>query len=86
MVAEEYAGWSLRLKWVSVATICSQSPRGDGPPCLDGTYLRLSFYRPSGGFFAMAAIPAARSFAMRPMSFTGTGLVNGNWTVPFRSS
>jgi hypothetical protein len=51
-----------------------------------GTYLRLSFSRPSGGFFAVAAIPAARSFAMRPMSLTGTGLVSGNWTVPFRSS
>jgi len=35
---------------------------------------------------AVAAIPAARSFAIRLMSFTGTGLVSGKWTVTFRSS
>jgi DNA-directed RNA polymerase specialized sigma24 family protein len=48
--------------------------------------LRLSFPRTSSVFFAAAAISAARSFAIRSMSFTGTGLVRGNWTVPFRSS
>ena len=48
--------------------------------------LRLPFSRPGSGFFAVATIPAARSFAIRPMSFTGTGLVRGNWTVPFRSA
>src|ERR1019366_6138020 len=40
----------------------------------------------SRGFFAVAAIPAARSFAIRLISFAGTGLVSGKWTVPFRSS
>jgi len=48
--------------------------------------LRLSFSRPSSGTFVAAAIPAARSFAIRLMSFTGTGLVSGKWTVPFRNS
>ena len=48
--------------------------------------LRLPFPRPGSGFFAVAAIPAARSFAIRLMSFTGTGLLSGKWTVPFRSS
>src|SRR4051794_10536016 len=38
------------------------------------------------GFFAVAAIPAARSLAIRVMSFTGTGLVREKWIVPFRSS
>lgn len=57
-----------------------------GHPVSYGLYLRLSVSRPSIGFFAVAAIPAARSFAIRSMSFTGTGLVRGNWTVPFRSS
>ena len=57
-----------------------------GHPVSYWLYLRLSFSRPSSGFFAVAAIPAARSFAIRSMSFTGTGLVRGNWTVPFRSS
>jgi len=57
-----------------------------GHPVFYWVYLRLSFSRPSSGFFAVAAIPAARSFAIRPMSFTGTGLVRGNLTVPFRSS
>ena len=56
-----------------------------GHPVSYGVYLRLSFSRPSSGFFAVAAIAAARSFAIRAMSFTGTGLVSGNWTVPFRS-
>jgi hypothetical protein len=49
-------------------------------------YLRASLSWPSSRFFAVAAIPAARSFAIRAMSFTGTGLVSGKWTVPFRSS
>jgi hypothetical protein len=31
----------------------------------------------SGGSFVVAAIPAARSFAIRLMSFTGTGLASG---------
>ena len=57
-----------------------------GHPVSYWVYLRLSFSRPSSGFFAVAAIPAARSFAIRSMSFTGTGLVSGKWTVPFRSS
>ena len=57
-----------------------------GHPVSYWVYLRLSFSRPSSGFFAVAAIPAARNFAIRSMSFTGTGLVRGNWTVPFRSS
>jgi hypothetical protein len=57
-----------------------------GHPVSYGVYLRLSFSRPSTGFFAVAAIPAARSFAIRAMSFTGTDLVSGNWSVPFRSS
>jgi hypothetical protein len=48
--------------------------------------LRLPFSRPSSGSFLVAAIPAARSFAIRLMSFTGTGFVSGKWTVPFRSS
>ena len=48
--------------------------------------LRLPFSRTGSGFFAVAAIPAARSFAIKLMSFTGTGLVSGKWTVPFRSS
>lgn len=48
--------------------------------------LRATFFRPGSGFFAVAAIPAARSFAIRLMSFTGTGLVSGKWTVPFRRS
>jgi hypothetical protein len=38
--------------------------------------LRLSLSRPSSGFFAVVAIPAARSFASRLMSFTGTDLVS----------
>jgi|SRR5271169_1161974 len=42
-----------------------------------------SFLRLSRGFLVVAAIPAARSFAIRLMSFTGTGLVSGKWTVPF---
>src|SRR5689334_1932488 len=60
-------------------------PRAGHPVsyCAD---LRPSLSRPSSGFFGVAAIPAARSFAIRPMSFTGTGLVSGKWTVPFRSS
>jgi hypothetical protein len=37
-------------------------------------------------FFRVAAMPAARSFAIRLISFTGTGLVSGKWTVPFRRS
>src|SRR5690348_14093259 len=48
--------------------------------------LRVPFSRRGSGFFAVAAIPAARSFAIRLMSFTGTGLMNGKWTVPFRRS
>src|ERR1035438_3500421 len=48
--------------------------------------LRLAFSRLSSGSFVAAAIPAARSVAIRLMSFTGTGLVSGKWTVPFRSS
>jgi hypothetical protein len=56
-----------------------------GGPTLLYCGLRLLFPRPSSGFFAVAEIPAARSFAIRLMSFTGAGLVSGNWTVPFRS-
>jgi len=48
--------------------------------------LRLAFPWPTGVSFPVAAIPLARSFAIRLMSFTGTGLVSGKWTVPFRSS
>ena len=48
--------------------------------------LRLSFPGPSSGCLAVAAIPAARSFAIRFMSFIGTGLVSGKWIVPFRRS
>ena len=44
---------------------------------------RPSFSRPNSVFFAVAAIPAARSFLIRLTSFSGTGLVSGNWTVPF---
>jgi hypothetical protein len=50
----------------------------------DGNHRRNLW--PCSGFFAVAAIPAARSFAIRLISFTGTGLVSGKWTVPFRSS
>jgi hypothetical protein len=32
------------------------------------------------------AIPGARRFAIRLISFTGTGLVSGKWTGPFRMS
>ena len=38
------------------------------------------------GFFVVAAIPAARNLAIRLISFAGTGLASGKWTVPFRSS
>lgn len=48
--------------------------------------VRLPFPRPGSDFFAVAAIPAARSFAIRLISLTGTGLVSGKWTVPFRRS
>ena len=48
--------------------------------------LGLGIPWPGVGPFAPGAIPAARSFAIRLMSFTGTGLVSGKWTVPFRSS
>ena len=51
------------------------------PECVQ---LRQS--RRSNGSFAVAAIPAARSFAIRLMSFTGTGLLSGKCTVPLRSS
>ena len=51
--------------------------------CVD---LFLPFTWLTAGFRAVAAIPAARIFAIRLMSFTGTGLVSGKWTVPFRSS
>ena len=72
---------------LSTTRVCSRQIASRGRhPVSYWVYLRLSFSRPSGGFFAVAAIPAARSFAIRPMSFTGTGLVRGNWTVPFRSS
>ena len=48
--------------------------------------LRAPFFRPGSGFFAAPAIPAARSFAIRLMSFTGTGLVSVKWIVPFLTS
>ena len=48
--------------------------------------LYLSPHYPTRGFLAVATIPAARSFAIRLMSFSGTGLVRGKRTVPFRSS
>src|SRR6478672_11540957 len=41
--------------------------------------LRLPFSRPGFGFFGVAAIPAARSFAIRLISFTGTGLASVKW-------
>jgi hypothetical protein len=50
------------------------------------THLRLPFSRPGSGFFAVAAISAARSFAILLISFTGTGLVSVKCTVPFRKS
>ena len=53
------------------------------PYCGD---LLLPLSRLNTGFRAVAAMPAARSFAIRLMSFTGTGLVSGKWTVPFRRS
>jgi hypothetical protein len=43
-------------------------------------------FRLGSGFFAAAAIPAARSFAIRLMSFTGTGLLSVKWIVPFLRS
>ncbi len=69
-----------------ISVLQPTASRGRATLSPTGLYLRLSFSRPSSGFFAVAAIPAARSFAIRSMSFTGTGLVRGNWTVPFRSS
>ena len=63
--------------------LCSERSRGRPHAAYCG--LRLLFSRPSSGFFAVAEMPAARSFAIRLMSFTGAGLVSGNWTVPFRS-
>jgi len=57
-----------------------------GSPCLLQCRLAPFFLSAQRWFFAVAAIPAARSFAIRLMSFTGTGLVNGKWTVPFRNS
>ena len=79
------------LQLARVGLPADQRPAANGlarssHPVSHWLYLRLSFSRPSSGFFAVAAIPAARSFAIRSMSFTGTGLVRGNWTVPFRSS
>src|ERR1035438_7635742 len=60
---------------LSVPIMGSRPPAG-GPPC------RLPLRR----LAPFAGLPAARSFAIRAMSFTGTGLVSGKWTVPFRSS
>ncbi len=37
-------------------------------------------------FLTAIAIPSARNFAIRLMSFTGTGLASGKCTVPFRTS
>ena len=51
-----------------------------------GAGLRPFFSPASSGLVRVATIPAARNFATRLMSFTGTGLVSGKWTVPFRSS
>ena len=69
-----------------ISVLQPTASRGRATPVSYVLYLRLSFCRPSNGFFAVAAIPAARSFAIRAMSFNGTGLVSGKWTVPFRSS
>ena len=69
-----------------VSVVQTNSLARTGHPVSYWAYLRLSFFRPSSGLFAVAAIPAARSFAMRTMSFTGTCSVSGKWTVPFRSS
>jgi hypothetical protein len=48
--------------------------------------LRLCLSRAATGLFAVWAIAAARNFAIRLMSLTGTGLVSGKRTVPLRSS
>src|SRR5262249_18432110 len=82
VVAESYSGPETAFWQIP---ILRRRPRA-GHPVSYRADLRLSFSRPSCGFFALAAIPAARSFAIRLMSFTGTGLVSGKWTVPFRSS
>jgi|HubBroStandDraft_2_1064218.scaffolds.fasta_scaffold237128_2 hypothetical protein len=97
-LAARAADHAIQLDGLSNRSIGPSRPSGRSASCSQaasrgrttlspyGLYLRLSFSRPSSGFFAVAAIPAARSFAIRSMSFTGTGLVRGNWTVPFRSS
>ena len=65
-----------------ITAMNSRNTARAGHPVSYCAYLRLSFSRPSSGFFAVAAIPAARSFAIRPMSFTGTGLVSGKLDRP----
>ena len=84
-------GWSasrtLGQKWRSgshcLAANGLELPGHTVSYCAD---LRLPFSRSGSDIFTVAAIPAARSFAIRLMSFTGTGLVSVKWTVPFRRS
>lgn len=91
LIDKQAAGFGAASRWSASPTgpngfladprLCSERSRGrpHAPYC----GLRLLFPRPSSGFFAVAEIPAARSFAIRLMSFTGAGLVSGNWTLPF---
>ena len=78
----EWAEQRSRLPFWEVTWSCSRLSF-NWPESAFRQTLRLSFSRPSSGFFAVAAIPAARSFAIRLMSFTGTGLVSGNGPSPF---
>jgi hypothetical protein len=78
--------WAVRERWRKYFTARLWGVSPAGRLVSYGADLLVSFPRPSSGFLAVAAIPAARSFAIRLMSFTGTGSVSGKWTVPFRSS
>ena len=80
------------LRWKTWHPSCPKSRssrRYDAEPSCPSrpqTNSRLFYFEWLGLAGAVAAIPAARSLAMRRISFTGTGLVSEKWTVPFRTS
>src|ERR1039458_5780236 len=76
--------YRLRLRSLNGTEVLRLPRRAAGHTVSYCADLRLPSPRPSSGSFVVAAIPAARSFAIRLMSFTGTGLASGKWTVPFR--